>query len=55
MKRTPPDLQTLVAAHGGYGKITSQAWAEYDNQLATWQAHIRRGGDYARQEWRRTG
>jgi hypothetical protein len=52
MKRKPPDLQTLVAAHGGYDKITHEAWAEYDTQVAAWQAYIRRGGDW--QESRRT-
>jgi hypothetical protein len=54
MKRMPPDLQALVAAHGGYDKITREAWAEYDTQVAAWQAYIRRGGDWAQQERRRT-
>jgi hypothetical protein len=56
MKRTPPNLQALVVKHGGYDKITREAWAEYDIQLAAYQAHIRRGGDHVlHQERRRTG
>jgi hypothetical protein len=38
---TPPDLQALVAAHGGYDKITSEAWDEYDRAMSTWQAQRR--------------
>jgi hypothetical protein len=26
----PPDLQELVEHHGGYDKITPEAWEEYD-------------------------
>jgi hypothetical protein len=33
-----PDLQALVAAHGGYDKITPEAWAEYDAAMNAWQA-----------------
>jgi hypothetical protein len=29
-----PDLQKLVELSGGYHKITAQAWAKYDEQLA---------------------
>jgi hypothetical protein len=46
VKRIPPNLQALVAAHGGYDKITRETWAEYDTQLSAWQAYIRRGGDW---------
>jgi hypothetical protein len=38
----PPDLQALVAEHGGYDKIPSKAWAEFDRAMAAWQ-HRRRG------------
>lgn|SRR5262249_21230437 len=32
-----PDLQELVARHGGYHCIPPDAWAEYDRALAEWQ------------------
>ena|SRR5215831_5040255 len=34
------DLQELVGRHGGYDKITPEAWAEYDRAMADW--HERR-------------
>ncbi len=33
-----PDLQTLVAAHGDYSLIPSDAWAAYDAATAQWRA-----------------
>jgi hypothetical protein len=39
----PPDLQALVATHGGYGKITQQAWADYDAAMAEWKDRVRNG------------
>jgi len=33
----PPDLQEVVSKHGGYDKITPEAWAEYDRAMAEWQ------------------
>jgi hypothetical protein len=33
----PPDLQALVAKHGGYHKITSEAWAEWDRLNEDWK------------------
>src|SRR5262249_60880807 len=36
-----PDLQALVERHGGYDKITPEAWAEYDRALAEWQERRR--------------
>jgi hypothetical protein len=39
----PPDLQALVTRHGGYDKITPQAWAEYDAAMADWQYRVRNG------------
>jgi len=38
-----PDLHALVEHHGGYDKITPQAWAEFDRQTAEWQAQRRTG------------
>ena len=35
-----PDLQELVAAHGGYDRITAEAWAAYDRELDEWRAHV---------------
>ena len=43
-----PDLQELIRKHGGYDKITPEAWAEYDRVLAEWQEAKRSrhaGGD----------
>jgi hypothetical protein len=37
----PPDLQELVAKHGGYIKITPKAWSEWDKANAEWQAERR--------------
>jgi hypothetical protein len=40
---SPPDLQALVVAWGGYDKITPEASAEYDAALADWQDRVRNG------------
>lgn len=37
----PPDLQALVAEFGGYRKITPEAWARYDREMAEWKANLR--------------
>lgn len=39
----PPDLQALVIKHGGYDKITPEAWAEHDAAMADYQMRIRLG------------
>jgi hypothetical protein len=36
----PPDLQKLVEEFGGYHKVTPEAWALYDEQLAATQAWL---------------
>ena len=37
-----PDLQALVALRfGGYDKISSEAWAEWDRQNSEWQERRR--------------
>jgi hypothetical protein len=33
----PPDLQALIARYGGYNRITEEAWAEHDKQVAEWK------------------
>jgi hypothetical protein len=33
----PPDLQILVATHGSYALITTEAWAEFDNAISEWR------------------
>jgi hypothetical protein len=43
-----PDLQGLVARHGGYDKITPEAWAEYDRAMADWQERRRRRSEGGR-------
>src|SRR5262249_51683335 len=35
-----PNLQALVARHGGYDKIT-ESWADYDRAMAEWQERRR--------------
>jgi hypothetical protein len=40
-----PDLQELVARHGGYDRITPEVWAEYDRAMAEWQARRRTGSE----------
>jgi uncharacterized protein (DUF3820 family) len=37
----PPDLQVLVAKHGGYHCIPQQAWDEYDKAMIDWQTRRR--------------
>jgi hypothetical protein len=51
----PPDLQELVVRHGGYDKITPEAWAEYDRQMSEWQARRREVMAAEREESRRGG
>jgi hypothetical protein len=36
-----PDLQELIASHGGYDKITPEAWAEWGRLNAEWQERRR--------------
>jgi hypothetical protein len=36
-----PDLQQLVAKHGGYDKIGPEAWAEWDEQNVRFQTERR--------------
>jgi len=37
-----PDLQALVARFGGYHRIPPEAWAQHDQELAAYQAWLRR-------------
>lgn len=39
----PPCLQQLVEAHGGYHRITPEAWAQYDRDVAKWREDLRSG------------
>ena len=51
--REPPSLQKLVEAHaiyddtgkmiGGYERITPEAWAKFDKDMAEWKAKVRFG------------
>ncbi|HEX9322908.1 MAG TPA: hypothetical protein VF913_12415 [Xanthobacteraceae bacterium] len=36
-----PNLQDLVAKHGGHDKVTSEAWAEWDRINKDYQQHRR--------------
>ena len=38
-----PNLQALVARFGGYGKITLEAWAEWDRVTKQYRDDIRNG------------
>ena len=35
-----PDLQGLVEAHGGYHRITPEAWAEFRQRMADWERSV---------------
>jgi hypothetical protein len=42
LERNPePSLVALVEAHGGYSKIPSSAWAEFDRQMEAWRQAYR--------------
>ena len=41
--RPSPNLQDLVARHGGYDKITPEAWAEFDLEMRCWLHDVRMG------------
>ena len=41
MKATTPDLDELVRRHGGYDKITAEAWDEFDCATALYQKRRR--------------
>jgi hypothetical protein len=41
MNSSPPDLQALVAAAGGYEKISPETWAAFDHAMAGWRAERR--------------
>jgi hypothetical protein len=42
-RHQPPSLQELVEAHGGYDKITTDAWERFDAEMKLWrQAYARR-------------
>jgi hypothetical protein len=45
---TPPSLQDLVQAAGGYHRITPEAWEQYDAEVAAWKELIRNGARYER-------
>jgi hypothetical protein len=40
---SPPDLQELVAAAGGYKKITPEMWAAFDQAMDEYQKARREG------------
>jgi hypothetical protein len=42
--REGPNLQKLVAEHGGYDKITPEAWERFEFERQQWLAWVRRGG-----------
>jgi len=38
-----PNLQELVARHGGYDKITEEAWEQFEREKIVWRAKLRFG------------
>jgi hypothetical protein len=42
-----PNLDALVAKHGGYDKIPPEAWKQYDREVEAW--HLRRRDLYSSQ------
>jgi Trm5-related predicted tRNA methylase len=42
-RRAPPDLQALVLDHGAWDRITPEAWAKFDANMAEWKRKIREG------------
>jgi hypothetical protein len=51
VKNNPPDLQKLVAAAGGYDRITAQMWTEFDRATNAYQ-QARRDELIAEQHYR---
>jgi hypothetical protein len=49
LKRDGPSLQKLVEEHGGYDKITPEAWAVFHVDTEWWLRWLRGGGKYY--EW----
>jgi hypothetical protein len=43
--RRAPSLQDLVAKHAGYDRISPEAWAKYDAEMAAWRRAIRTAGE----------
>lgn len=41
--RAPSDLQQLVLDYGTYDKITTEAWARFDADMAEWKQKMREG------------
>jgi hypothetical protein len=50
-RREPPSLQKLVLAYGTYDRITPEAWAKFDADMAEWKAKIR-AGEFDAKIWR---
>jgi hypothetical protein len=58
-----PDLQELVQVHGGWDRITPEAWEIFDRDMANWKASARFGEFHLspyrdlplENDWRRTG
>lgn len=51
LRESPPDLQELVLAHGGFDRITPEAWLAYDRALAEWRSRTA-VGDFHRWPYR---
>jgi hypothetical protein len=49
-----PDLEALIRSHGTYDRITPEAWATYDRDLALWRLRTA-VGDFHRPPYRRHG
>jgi hypothetical protein len=41
--RLGPVLENLISAHGGYSKITPEAWAAHDKEMTAWKTRMKFG------------
>jgi hypothetical protein len=46
LQRQPPKLLDLVRAHGGYDKITPEAWARWDEEIKLYKSRVATGYFY---------
>lgn len=44
--RKPPSLQALVEQHGGWDRVTAQAWEKFDAETRQWRAHLASGDHF---------
>lgn len=50
-RRQPPSLQKLVLQYGTHDRITLEAWAKFEAEMAEWKAKMR-AGEFDAKIWR---